>query len=141
MTVKNESQFSVLLGGPYNQADFTEFSGGSITRDIERYPRGLVDEMGVTPGIKQYEDITLRAPYDPEVHDAMIEKFTNYCGEAIDVVVTPMKVCPEKKPDGRSRIYTGCVPNSCSPPGVNRGPGSKTAMFELKFAVQGFKLG
>lgn len=140
MTVKNESQFTVLLGGPYNQLDFTQFSGGGIKRDVERYPRGLTDEMGATVGITQYEDITLRAPYDPEIHDPVIEKFTRYCGEAIDVVVTPIRICPERAPDGRSRIYTGCIPTGCNPPEVNRG-GSGTAMFTLTFAVQGFKQG
>ena len=139
MAVKNESQFTVLLGGPYNQADFTEFSGGEIKRDVERYPRGLVDEMGATPGIKQFTDITLRAPYDPDIHDPMIQLFTDYCGEPIDVVVTPIKICPERQVDGKSRVYTNCVPVGCNPPPVNRG-GGKTAMFELQFAVQGFKL-
>lgn len=138
-TVKNESQFAVLLGGPYNQAAFTEMSGGEVTRDAEEYPNGLTDDMNATIGLSKYSEITLKAPYNPDEHDPMIVLYQNYCGEPIDIVVTPIRVCPERAPDGRSRIYSRCIPTAVTPPDVNRG-GSKTAMFVLKFKPQGLKL-
>ncbi len=140
MAVKNESQFMVLLGGPLNQLDVTEASGGEVNRDVTRYPKGLSDEMGVTVGIVQYTDLTLRVPYDPAIHDNVIKTLMTLCQEVIDITITPIRVCPERQPDGQTRTYTGCVPTSIKPPNVNRG-GNNTAMFEMTFAVQGMRIG
>lgn len=139
MAVKSDSQFVVLLGGPFNQMDCTEFKGGDLKRDVERYPKGLSDEMGHVVGITQYEDVTLRTPYDPDIHDPVIQKFLDYCGEAIDITVQPMKICPERTPDGKARIYTGCTPIKVMPPEVDRSS-NKTAYLEMSFAVSGMKL-
>lgn len=139
MGVKNESQFIVLLGGLFNQIDFTHFSGGESTRPAERYPLGLEDRTGFTVGIEEISDITLKAPYDPAIHDEIYTKFKNYCGEAIEVTVTPIKICPQRTPDGKTETFTGCVPIKCKRPDVNRG-GRSTAMFEITFAVSNSKL-
>jgi hypothetical protein len=140
MTVKNEAQYTVLLGGPYNQLDFTEFDGGQPTREVQKYPLGLKDEMGSVVGLVAVSDITLRTPYDPSIHDEVMQTWLNYCGEPIDIVVQPMKVCPEMTEDGKQRVYTGCVPAALKPPGVKRG-GSGVSMLEMTFAVQNMKIG
>jgi hypothetical protein len=85
-------------------------------------------------------DLTLKAPYDPDIHDAVYDKYKKYCGEAIDISVTPVKICPERSPDGKTETYSGCVPVKCKRPSVNRG-GKATGMFEISFAVSSSKLG
>jgi hypothetical protein len=139
MAVKNESQFIVLMNWD-TQVDFTEFSGGESSRPVERYPLGLEDKTGFTVGIEEISDISLKAPYDPEIHDPLYDKYKTYCGEPIDITVTPVRICPERTPDGKTETFTGCVPVKCKRPSVNRG-GKATGMFELSFAVSESKLG
>lgn len=140
MAVKNESQFVVLISSWYKQLDFTEFSGGESSRPVERYPLGLEDKTGFTVGIEEISDITLKAPYDPDIHDELYAKYKTYCGEPIDITVTPIKICPQRTPDGKTESFTGCVPIKCKRPNVNRG-GKATGMFEITFAVSNSKLG
>lgn len=138
MTVKNEAEFIVLIGGPYNQMPATELTGGGLKRNVDRYPDGLKNEMKATTGITQYDTLTIKAPYDPDVHDMIMENWSKWCGEAIDISVQPIKICPEQQPDGKMRIYTGCIPSEMQPPEVKRG-GNNTSYLELKFEPSGFK--
>lgn len=139
MGVKNEAEFIVLIGGPYNQMAATEFSGGGLKREVDRYPDGLKNEMRATTGITQYDDITIKVPYDPATHDTIMENWSKWCGEPIDISAQPIKICPEQTQDGKMRVYTNCIPTNMNPPDVKRG-GNNTAYLELKFAPSGFKI-
>jgi hypothetical protein len=139
MSVKSEAEFIALIGGPYNQLPVTEVTGGGLKRSIDRYPDGTKNEMRAVTGITEYDSLTLKVPYDPAVHDKIMESWSKWCGEAIDISVQPIKVCPEKKADGKMRIYLGCIPSEMKPPEVKRG-GNNTAYLELKFEPSGFKI-
>ena len=139
MGVKSEAEFIVQIGGPYNQMPCTECSGGELSRDVDRYPDGLKNEMRSTTGITKYGDLNLKVPYDPANHDAIVENWPKWCGEAIDITVQPIKVCPEQTQDGKMQVWTGCIPLSLKLPDVKRG-GNSTSYIELKFAPSGFKL-
>lgn len=134
MAVKSESEFEILLGGDIGQFNFTKFSGGKRKRDLEKYPLGDKNKFDSILGMVQYDDITLECPYDPTVHDALDAALAKYCGETIQVQVTPQKSCPEYQPDGQSRIYTGLKPSEQEPPEVDRG-GNGVAMFKVSFTV------
>jgi hypothetical protein len=141
MATKSNGQGTILVGGVFEQMDFTEFSGGELSRDAEDYPKGLTDEKGYVAGILKYGDITVRAPYDPQVHNGVTRKFLNYCGEPIDIVVQFYSVCPERQPDGEPQTYLNCMPIYCKPcPDVNRGEGG-VARYEMRFKVGGYRLG
>lgn len=141
MAVKSTGQGTVLLGGIFNQLPFTEFSGGELSRDTEDYPKGLTDDMGYVYGNMKYGDITLRSPYDPQIHNPITLKFLKYCGEPIDIVVQFYTVCPERTPDGSPHTYLNCTPVYCKPvPDVNRGEGG-VARYEMRFKVGGYRIG
>jgi hypothetical protein len=99
----------------------------------------LKNEMGATTGITKYGELTLKVPYDPDLHDKIIDQWPKWCGEPIDISVQPIKVCPEQKPDGKMRVYLNCKPAGIKPPDMKRG-GNATAYLELKFLPSGFKL-
>jgi hypothetical protein len=139
MSVKNEAEFLAFIGGPYNQMPVTEVTGGELSRDFEQYPDALKNEMGATTGITKYGEVTLKVPYDPDIHDKIIDQWPKWCGEPIDISVQPIKVCPEQKPDGKMRVYLNCKPSNIKPPDMKRG-GNATAYLELKFLPSGFKL-
>ena len=139
MAVKSEAEFIALIGGPYNQLPVTEVTGGRLKRDIDKYPNGLTNDMGAITGITQYETLTLKVPYDPVVHDTVMDYWSKWCGEAIDITITPIKVCPEQAQDGKPRTYLRCIPSELAPPEMKRG-GNTTAYLELKFEPNGMKM-
>ncbi|MDF5718196.1 MAG: hypothetical protein PUP93_31100 [Rhizonema sp. NSF051] len=140
MPAKNESEFIVQIGGPFNQLAVTEKSGGDGSREVSRYPDPLQDLDYITVGRRTYSNLTLRTPYDPNIHNDVLATIESYCGEAITVTVQAMTVCPESETDGSPIVYTGCVPVRWKPPDVKRGTGAGVSMLELEFAVNGMSI-
>lgn len=133
--VKSEANFSVQLQVGGQIYDFTKFTGGERNRERTKYPRGDRNSHGSIQGMTAIEDITISAPYDPEVHDALDKLLTDDCRAQIEVSVTPIKLCSnEIEPDGQSRIYSDLGVNQSKLPEVDRG-GSNPAEYELTFVV------
>lgn len=125
MAVKSDAEFLVLLTSTaIGQVGFTELEGGELERPVEDVPDSFKDETASVVGTAKYTQITLRVPYDPAVHDDFLSKAKAFClneGDDIQVSVQPVKTCPDQTPDGKARVYSGCIPSRIRFPGVKRG--------------------
>lgn len=141
MPVLNETDYEVQIGGPFNNMIVTEKSGGDFSRETAEYADPNKDVMQQSLGRGKYSNLTLRVPYDPDIHDDVSKKIQQYCGEDVSVVVQAMTICPEKKPVGKPYTYIGCKPIRFKTADYKKGGGANVSMYELEFTVNGLVIG
>lgn len=136
MPVLTEAQFRVTLviDGQAAQYYFTTKSGGEWSKESQKYPLGDRSEMKSIQGIPQVSDLTLGAPFDPEVHDDLSVALQKRCTELIQIVVESIRICPTEEVVGKRYTYQDCDPVGFTPPQVNRG-GSAPATWEATFSA------
>jgi hypothetical protein len=136
----SEAEFSVVLGGDFGQYYFTKFSGGDRSRDSVKYPLADRNQMGSIVGMRSYGDIKLETEYIPEVHDDLDAKISRWCGEKLQVQVSPLQRCNiNLEQRGKIRTYTGCKPKSESFPAVDRG-GNRPSTYSIELTVQDMEI-
>ena len=134
MAVKSEAEYLILVTSrKLGQIGFTELTGGDLSRSVTEYPDPQLDESGYSVGTAKYSPIQLMVPYDPAKHDGFLSDLKVFCvgdDDDIQVTVQPVKICPDQTPDGKARIYSGCVPSGVKFPTVKRGT-SGVSMLEI----------
>ena len=125
MAVKSEAEYLILVTSrALGQIGFTELDGGEIDRSVTEYADPQLDESGYAVGTAKYTPLILRVPYDPSKHDGFLSSINTFCAgvnDDIQVTAQPIKICPDQTPDGKARIYSGCVPSKIKFPAIKRG--------------------
>jgi|GEM_PF-1402071 len=125
MAVKSEAEYLILVTSrALGQIGFTELDGGEIDRSVTEYADPQLDESGYAVGTAKYTPLILRVPYDPSKHDGFLSSIKTFCAgvnDDIQVTAQPIKICPDQTPDGKARIYSGCVPSKIKFPSIKRG--------------------
>lgn len=136
----SEAEFSIVLGGDFGQYYFTKFSGGDRSRDSVKYPLADRNQMVSIVGIRSYSDIKLEVEYVPEIHDDLDNKLSRWCGEKLQVQISPLQRCNiNLEQRGKIRTYTGCKPKTEAFASIDRG-GNRPSMYSLEFTVQDMEL-
>ena len=125
MAVKSEAEYLIFVTSRVlGQIGFTELDGGEIDRSVTEYADPQLDESGYAVGTAKYTPLFLRVPYDPSKHDGFLSSIKTFCAgvnDDIQVTAQPIKICPDQTPDGKARIYSGCVPSKIKFPTIKRG--------------------
>jgi hypothetical protein len=145
---------------PINNADFlltieglnsgntptywTEFSGIKFGRKSSKFSDGLSNVVRSTEGgIKEYQNVTIGKPYDPEADSSVIDFLKlNENGSTFEFRVRPVKRVSNSQGTNEFRgnkawDLTGCRIESYSiAEGIDTGDGSKTLMIKVEFSVE-----
>jgi hypothetical protein len=77
------------LGGPTFTSVFTKFSGVNDSSDSSTYANGTGNRLYHVVGPRTADNVTLTAPYDPNIFKELEQFWIDYNCEYITVTVTP----------------------------------------------------
>ena len=77
------------IGGPTFTSVFTKFSGVKDSSDSSTYANGTGNRLYHVVGPRTADNITLTAPYDPQIFKALEQFWLNYNCNPVTVTVTP----------------------------------------------------
>jgi hypothetical protein len=121
---------------------FTEFSGIKLKRNSAKYSDGLSNYIRTTAGgMKEYENVTITKPYDPEKDDNVVQWLKqNESGEEFDFRLRPIKRVSNSSGTNEFRgnkawDFTGCkIEGYTIADGVDTSDGSKVLTLQIEFS-------
>jgi len=143
----SNSDFLLTIEGLNNGGTpvyWTEFSGIKLGRKSSKFSDGLSNVMRTTEGgIKEYQNITIGKPYDPEKDQVVIDFLKDKeNGSAFDFRLRPIKRVTNGQGTNEFRgnkawDLTGCrFENSTIAEGINTGDGTQTTMLKIEFSLE-----
>lgn len=122
---------------------WTEFSGIKVSRKSAKFSDGLSNTIRTTEGgMKEYDNITISKPYDPEKDEAVIAFLkANEGGSLFDFRLRPIKRVSNTNGTNEFRgnkawDLTGCrIESYTIADGVDTGDGSKALMLQVEFSL------
>lgn len=143
----NNSDFLLTIEGLNNGGTpiyWTEFSGIKYGRKSAKFSDGLSNVVRTTEGgMKEYQNITIGKPYDPEKDEVVINFLKDKeGGTSFDFRLRPIKRVTNGQGTNEFRgnkawDLTGCkVENYTIAEGIDTTDGSKTTMIKVEFSVE-----
>jgi hypothetical protein len=77
------------LGGPTYTAVFTKFSGVKDASDSTNYANGTGNRLYHLVGPRKADNVTLTAPYDPNIFKSLEQFWIAYNCQPITITITP----------------------------------------------------
>lgn len=142
----NNSDFLLTIEGLNDGGTpvyWTTFSGIKFTRKSSKFSDGLSNTTRTTEGgIREYQNITLSKPYDPEKDEVVISFLkSKENGSSFDFRLRPIKRVTNGQGTNDFRgnkawDITGCrLENYTIADGVDTGDGTKTLMISVEFSL------
>lgn len=132
-----QSSFIVTIQGL--QSIWTQFSGISDSADSSTYANGTGNRIYKVVGPRTLDDVTITAPYSPELSVQIEELWLTYQCTPIVIVVQPTN-CDGTTPNGPPYVLQGCQLMSLNVAEVDRESGSVSTI-ELGFTVDSWSRG
>ena len=126
-----QSSFILTIQGV--QSFWTTFSGISDSADTSTYANPTGNRLSKVVGPRTVDDVTLTAPYSPELSVAVEQLWLEYQCDFLTVLVQPTN-CDGETPQGPPYVLQGCQLNSLNVAEVDRESGS-VATIELGLTV------
>jgi hypothetical protein len=136
-----QSSFIVTITGENLQfpAIWTTFSGVNDSADNSTYPNPTGNRIFKVVGPRTLDDLTISAPYDPDLAAIVEEIWLNYQCQFLTIIVQPTN-CDGATPFGQPYIMDGCQLTSLNVAEVDRESGS-VATIELGFTANSWRRG
>jgi hypothetical protein len=143
----NNSDFLLTIEGLNTGSTpvyWTEFSGIKYGRKSSKFSDGLSNVVRTTEGgMKEYQNITIVKPYDPEKDEAVLNFLKEKeNGSSFDFRLRPIKRVTNGQGSNEFRgnkawDLTGCrVESYTIAEGIDTADGSKTTMIKVEFSVE-----
>jgi hypothetical protein len=132
-----QSSFIVTIQGL--QSIWTQFSGINDSADNSTYANGTGNRIHKVVGPRTIDDVTITAPYSPELSLQIEELWLSYQCDYLTILVQPTN-CDGTNPDGPPYVLQGCQLMSLNVAEVDRESGSVSTI-ELGFTVNSWSRG
>jgi hypothetical protein len=132
-----QSSYIVTIQGI--QSIWTQFSGISDSADSNTYANGTGNRIHKVVGPRTLDDVTLTAPYSPELSVQIEELWLSYQCEFLTILVQPTN-CDGNTPNGPPYVLQGCQLMSLNVAEVDRESGSVSTI-ELGLTVNSWSRG
>lgn len=121
--LKPITQSSFILTIQGMESIWTTFSGINDSADNSSYANPTGNRIGKIVGPRTLDDITLSAPYSPELAISVEQQWLEYQCDFLTVIIQPTN-CDGNTPNGPPYVLQGCQLTSLSVAEVDRESGS-----------------
>jgi hypothetical protein len=143
----NNADFLLTIEGLGNGGTptyWTEFSGIRYGRKSSKFSDGLSNVVRTTEGgLKEYQNVTIGKPYDPEKDQAVIDFIKQHeCGDSFSFRLRPIKrlcnsVGVNEFRGSKAWDLTGCrIENVSIGEGIDTSDGTRTVMITIEFSLE-----
>lgn len=137
--IKPTTQSSYIVTIQGIQSIWTQFSGINDSADSNTYANGTGNRIHKVVGPRTLDDVTLTAPYSPELSIQIEELWLSYQCEFLTILVQPTN-CDGNTPNGPPYVLQGCQLMSLNVAEVDRESGSVSTI-ELGLTVNSWSRG
>ena len=137
-----ESHYIVEIEGDPSRTKFTDCSGIAIVSETSEYSDGQARRIYKVVGMAKTENCKLSTPFDPEIHQPLLDLLDNMRNSKMrrSITITPVGDGNDPSPRGTGYTLVGAQLVKCEFADVNRGS-AKVSLLKLEFAYDYYQQG